>query len=335
MLKKMLHVSAVLLLMEATSAAQGLDMLGNRAAGLGAFVAVADDASAVAWNPAGLVAGPIFNLSLDFARSRRVPAEPPAGGERVGKVDATLFAFGVPPLGLSYYRLEEVGLASLGAAAEPSPGRQQDQVSLRKLTTHHLGVTVLQSVGDYLTVGATAKVVRGSIGIGAADVATWDDGFDRADRVGDRGETSGDVDLGAMLAVGAVRAGLVVRNVTTPRFGEGEESIALARHARLGVAWGDGWPGLAATVLAFDADLTRVHHAEGERRDLAGGIEHWLHGRRIGLRAGMRASTVGEVRPIISGGGSYAVRSGTYVDVFVTGGTGGARGWGVGARVTF
>src|SRR5688572_26156424 len=88
-----------------SSAAQGLESLGSRAAGLSAFVAVADDASAVAWNPAGLIMGPLFNISLDLGRSTSAPEERPAIGERAGRVSTTLIAFGVPPLGLSYYRI--------------------------------------------------------------------------------------------------------------------------------------------------------------------------------------------------------------------------------------
>jgi hypothetical protein len=335
MLQKITLAGLVLLLTPLSSRAQGVDLVGNRAAGLGAFVAVADDASAVVWNPAGLVFGPIFNVSLDIGTSRRTPGEVPVAGERAGRSNAALVAFGVPPLGASYYRLESVGLDASGTVGGPSPGRQQEQVSFRKLTTHHLGVTVLQSLGDYVTVGATAKVVRGVLHAGRLEVPTWDEGFDRAEVGGSRGATAGDLDLGAMVARGRLRAGVVVRNLTTPRFEFGSESRELARHARVGAAWGDRWPGLTSTVVAFDVDVTKVTHPDGDRRDVAAGVERWLPGRRVGLRGGVRASTVGEVRPIVTGGGSFAVRAGTYVDAFVAGGASGARAWGVGARVTY
>ena len=61
-------LTCVLALAPQRSGAQPLDQLGNRASALGAFVAVADDASAVVWNPAGLINGPIFNILLDFGR---------------------------------------------------------------------------------------------------------------------------------------------------------------------------------------------------------------------------------------------------------------------------
>src|SRR6187402_1536034 len=64
--------------------------VGVRAAGMGgAFTAVADDASAVFWNPAGFASGSFFSLVADAnILDRR------SGG---------LVALGTPPLGLSYY----------------------------------------------------------------------------------------------------------------------------------------------------------------------------------------------------------------------------------------
>ena len=49
------------------AAAQGFEPVGTRAQGMGgAFVAVADDATATYWNPAGLASIPIFDLTLAF-----------------------------------------------------------------------------------------------------------------------------------------------------------------------------------------------------------------------------------------------------------------------------
>jgi hypothetical protein len=134
-----------------------------------------------------------------------------------------------------------------------------------------------------------------------------------------------------------VRAGVVVRNVTEPSFGDDQRGVAVAleRHARVGMAWGDRWPGLANTIVAIDADLTRVRDAMGERRDVAIGAERWLRNRRIGVRGGVRASTVSETRPVATAGFSYAIRSGTYVDAYVARGTEDQRAWGIGARLTY
>lgn len=117
--------------------------VGVRAAGMGgAFTAVADDASAVFWNPAGLATGAFFSLIVDRST--------------FDQGSATLIALGTPPLGLSYYRT---------AAGEFSAGRHA-------LVAHHAGATVVQSVGNRLAVGATLKVVRGVVSNAGSSVST-------------------------------------------------------------------------------------------------------------------------------------------------------------------
>jgi hypothetical protein len=107
--------------------AGGVEVLGVRAQGMaGAFVAVADDATAIYWNPAGLATGNLFGMSAE----RSHVSLPPAGGGATLRTGAILI--GVPPLGLGYYRL--------GA-------------------THVVPVNVLQSIGDHLNVGAVVKGV--------------------------------------------------------------------------------------------------------------------------------------------------------------------------------
>src|SRR5687768_8627292 len=94
-----------LAIMPQSARAQGIDTLGNRAAALGAFVAVADDASAVVWNPAGLVSGPIFNVLLDFGQKTVEPSDPvlsTTGG--AGRLGTSLVAVSMWPVGVSYYR---------------------------------------------------------------------------------------------------------------------------------------------------------------------------------------------------------------------------------------
>jgi hypothetical protein len=304
---------------------------------MAAFVAVADDASAVAWNPSGLVSGPIFNVQVDLAQSSREPSEAPAAGDRAGRMSGTLISIGTTPLGLAYYRLTSTSFVDAGPAAVESRDRQHRRVLVRTLVTNHLGATVQQSVGEYLTLGATVKLVRGSVGVAATEVASWDEASDRSDALEREGSTRGDVDVGAMFAAGRMRAGVVVRNVTAPAFGvEGTvERVRLDRHVRIGAAWADRWPGISRTVVSVDADLTDVPHPAGERRDIAAGLEHWARGHRVGIRGGLRASVVGEARPVVSGGGSFAVRPGMYVDGFVAFGNGGERRWGVAARFTY
>jgi hypothetical protein len=300
-------IAALVTLAPQRAAAQPLDQLGNRASALGAFVAVADDASAVAWNPAGLINGPIFNILLDFGRttgdvrSSTVPSE-------AGRFGHTFLALGVPPLGLSYSRGRQTAVVL-------ADDREDRQVVLRSLVTSHLGATVLQSLSDRLTVGGTLKLVHGSIN--------------------DQGRTTGDVDLGALFSTGRLRAGVVARNLTTPTFSAGPVSMTLERHVRIGAAWGDRWPGIATTIVSVDADVTRVAHVTGNRRDVAAGAERWFRRQTVAVRGGLRASTVEGARPVASVGGSVAVRSGMYVDVAAARGRDNDARWSVSARLMY
>src|SRR6188508_3053686 len=75
--------------------AQMYETVGVRAQGLGgAFVAVADDATATWWNPAGLATGPFFDALIEYGRIRTSPQTSVRGA-------ATAF----PALGVSYYHL--------------------------------------------------------------------------------------------------------------------------------------------------------------------------------------------------------------------------------------
>ena len=91
-----LALLAGLLAAPAALQAQGFDPVTTRAAGMGgAFVAVADDASAVYWNPAALASGAFFSLLIDRTSSKALGDDPPAalGGSRSG----TLLALSTPP----------------------------------------------------------------------------------------------------------------------------------------------------------------------------------------------------------------------------------------------
>ena len=99
------------------ASAQRFEVLGTRAAGMGgAFVAVADDATAVYWNPAGLaLGGSYFSLVLDNNLGK---AEPEDIGQ-AGRQSASIIALTTLPVGLSYYRLT----ATTVTPTDRPPGR--------------------------------------------------------------------------------------------------------------------------------------------------------------------------------------------------------------------
>jgi hypothetical protein len=198
-----------------------------------------------------------------------------------------------------------------------------------------LGVTVLHSVTDGITVGATPKLVRGSFASARVSVRSWDQGFDLAETIESKGKTTADVDVGVLADSGRARVGLVARNLAAPTFTAGGDEITVSRQVRVGAAWGDRWPGAARFILAVDADLTRVEQAGVERRDIAAGAERWFRNQRIGVRGGLRASTLGDARPVASAGASYAVRNGMYLDVYAAKGRHDDGRWGIAGRLSY
>ena len=68
----------------------------------GAFVGVADDASAIYWNPAGLAAGSYFSLVVDGGAGERDSRRLPGGQQRV-RLDHRRWR--CRHSGLGYYRL--------------------------------------------------------------------------------------------------------------------------------------------------------------------------------------------------------------------------------------
>jgi len=110
--------------------AQLYETVGIRAQGLGgAFVAVADDATATWWNPAGLASGPFFDSLIEYGRIRTSPQTSVRG-----------VAAAFPSLGVSYYRLP-----------------------INQMGDEHLGVVGLtfgQSLNEHIVVASTLKLER-------------------------------------------------------------------------------------------------------------------------------------------------------------------------------
>src|SRR4029453_10286725 len=96
------------------AAAQSSDAVGIRAQGMGgAFTALADDATATWWNPAGLAGGAYLNAIVEYGRVEDTDT------------DRRGFSVAFPALGLSYYRTR-VTQAELISSTAASGGVRQD-----------------------------------------------------------------------------------------------------------------------------------------------------------------------------------------------------------------
>jgi hypothetical protein len=342
--KRNLSLLAIVALLGAAGTAEAQAPLGTRAAGLaGAFVGVADDASAVYWNPAGLATGALVSAIITFSSEEIAPDDPQtaAGARHTGR----MVALSLPPIGLAYYRVGAYGSEAATPAVIGPQSREEVRRRVHALTTSTMGVSLLQSLTEHIVVGVTPKVVRGSAARGMAGDERAADALQRAAALEGVSSTTFDVDAGVMIAVRRVRLGLVARNLTTPAFAtatagrpdEGGEidEIELSREVRAGAAWGSTWPGHTRLMVAADADLVSRPTPLGDRRDVAVGVETWWMAQRVGVRGGLRRSTIGDSRAAATAGLSAAVRAGLLVEAHVVVGQRDERGWSIGARMGF
>jgi hypothetical protein len=284
--------------------AQRFDDVGARAQGMaGAFVAVANDATATWWNPAGLANGLSF---ADFT------AEIDQHGGR-----AVAAAF--PSLGVSYYHRNISQIQPLNSTEPGGSVRQDlgaagsDLSSTESVGVGQVGVTVGQSLGGHLVIGSTLKL-------------EWA-----------RSSTRADVDVGAMAALGLVRVGIVMRDVSQPEFGSGITALVLLRRARAGGALiAPAWGPLRQLTVAVDADLTKAAVDGRDERDVSAGAEAWVLNGRMGVRGGVGKNTASAGGTFGAFGLSVAPYRFAFVEGFVSRGESGARDrWGVDLRLTF
>ena len=329
MLPRSLAVAAVLLAFPTPILqAQTYDAVGTRAAGMGgAFVAVADDASAAYWNPAGFAAGSFFSLVLDRNASK-TPPKAAAGGSQ----SAVLLALGAPPLGFSYYRLRTTVSSPVGGALGGTPSGSP-AVRFETLTTHHAGLTLVQSIAPGVAVGATLKLVRGLAGAEVRAGADPNDPLSEGSDLPRKAGTRFDADVGVMATAGILKAGLAMRNLTEPSFKTPGDlgPLQLQRQARAGLSVTPvpGW------IVAADLDLLETRGMRGPRRGFATGVEGRL-ARKAFVRGGLNLNTAGDRAPAVSGGFSYAATASLLLEGRLTRGPDDAeRGWGIAARFGF
>lgn len=298
---------AVALTLSAAESVAAQGAVGTRASGMaGAFVAVADDATAVYWNPAGVATGSFVSVVLDAGHSRLGLDDGQTTdyeGDTVGTV-----ALSATAIGLALYRLETYGTRAAEAAVSGPESREEVGRSVHAITGSTAGVTVVHSLTEHIVVGATPKLMRGE------------------------GRFTADVDAGVMAWVDRFRFGLVARNLTTPEFGDGVE---LDREVRVGGAWGSGWTGMSRLIVSADVDVLARPAADGERRDVAAGVETWWLNQRLGLRGGVRRSTIGDARAAFAAGISAGLTQGLLAEAHVVRGRNAERSWSVGVRMTY
>lgn len=292
--------------------AQILEIVGSRALGMGgAFVAVANDSSATWWNPAGLADGPF----VDMAIARNVLDTPDGVPGR--REVASGFALGTPPFGVSYYRLRLTKIRAADSTGPPRADREDRRGGTTdSLAVSQFGATFIQTLIPGIHAATTLKFVRGTTRRG--DLAAGD----AVNRF--------DLDAGVIAVLGAVRLGVVGRNLREVEF----DGMELPRQVRVGAAFdAEALDGMPLTV-ALDADLRRYPTGTGDRRVVAFGAERWFRMRRVGVRGGARFNTVGAGDRAVTAGMSVALRPGVFVDGHGVGGSD-ERGWGLAARISF
>lgn len=302
-MQRALLLSTLLFASSPASAQQIFETVGIRALGMGgAFVAVADDSTAVYWNPAGLSATGVGGGTLEWTRLRTgdQTTTPVAGPSRRY---SRFVSLGSWPLGLSYARLETTDLRDGVFSLES-----------RSLRTRQFGLTIVQTLLPGLVLGSTLKYERGTVSAGTVSDDTVKRALDTAAEA--KGSTTGafDLDVGLMLDMSKVRAGLTMRNVRQPTFGKvSEMSVQLQRQARFGVAV---LPTHGVT-LAFDVDLNTVDLRDGLRRIIAFGGEI-RPGGRLAVRSGVRWNRAGDRRPVLASGLSVMIKPRVWVDAHYT-----------------
>ncbi len=329
-----LLIPGVFLLAPTRASAQAEAPVGVRAIGMGgAFTAVADDASAVFWNPAGLASGSYFSLVVD-RNGLNTPDNATVTHGRSG----LLIAAASLPLGLSYYRTR-VTTTHTPAATDLQPADRntlQGEVRLDSLVTDQIGATFVQSIGRFLAVGGTLKYVRGTAASGLT-VLSGEAARQAAKDLPSVSSSKVDGDVGIMATAGMARVGFTVRNVGEPSFETtgGMSPLEMRRQVRGGLALSVA----AGVTLAADLDFVTTDVGSGRWRDAAIGGEAkvargaWV---RSGVHWNTASNAVQGAAPIVSVGGSYVVHGSIMADAQASvGSRNGDRGWGVGVRLVF
>lgn len=310
----------------------------------GAFVAVADDATAAYWNPAGLSMGAFLSLLVD-----RTTRDSTVAGLGRTEASSTFAGLSTNAVALSYYRLR---VAHIGAPQLPSVDSGISGSLLRSMTLDNVVLTGAQLLTPNLSFGTSIRYVRGAYGVGSSAGRVTGGGRNEAQALDQRGENAIDWDVGMKMGRGPIHFGLVARNLLQPTLHAPDGSVfRLDRHVRVGAAIR-----LAGrSRIAMDVDLVRQTFLDGRRRrNVSLGAEHWF-GDWLAVRAGIRtdldtasaermsdsSDVLARIRlddraPVAAFGFSVPLTTGVYLDGHFTRGRADVeRGWGVAGRVGF
>ena len=319
------------------SLGQIFDSIGTRATGMaGAFVAVADDATAAYWNPAGLTTGAFFSLLVDQTRAEQRVSRAGTEGPATDR-SGTIVALSTNTVAFSYYRLRINQIDRAVSPAVPDGSAQEDQrgeVALRSWLTHNVAVSGAQIVYPGVSLGTTFRYVRAAVGMAPGNPSQpTEDLLGQAEHLITQAGNKVDLDLGLMLGTATVRVGVVARNLLQPTFGSPDGSnLRLGRQVRAGV----GVRPRSGLLVAMDVDVNRQEAVGGDHRNLAAGAEQWF-GRWLSIRGGVRVNIEDDDPQAVGAFGlSLALTSGIYLDGQVTRGRNSVeQGWGIAGRVEF
>jgi hypothetical protein len=289
----------------------------------GAFVAVADDATAPFWNAAGLATGATAGMTIGWAdfRTGNQKGDPAVG---LARRHSYFSSIGSLPLGLSVAQLSDTRVTSLiGTTART-----------RTFAATQYAVNLLQTLTPGLVVGANLKLVRGKVsdasGTGLSAAAL----FSSADEISSHSSTAFDLDVSVMADMKPLRLGITMKNLRQPEFTDAAGiATRVPRQIRAGAAVmpKDG------LTLALDMDLDTVDLWDGPRRMIAIGGEDRLT-KRLVVRTGVRWNLEDDiVHPVFTAGASVrANRQSLWLDTHYTqGDILRDRGFGVALRAGF
>lgn len=231
-----------------TTAANFLTLgVGPRAIGMGqAQVAVADDAYATWWNPAGLVqieepqVAATYNNYLQQTSQQYVAGVMPAGQSGTFGASANIFSYGTIP----------------GADAAGQPTSDVNANDLALAATYARSLFENRRKESHLSFGLTGKWIHEKLDTVGANAVAFDAGLHW-----EAGKSMGD-------ELEGLRAGLVVRNLgSAMKFDT--ESFALPRTAAAGLALTRLWRGESFT---FAVDGEKPQAGSGF---FSGGLEVW------------------------------------------------------------